>query len=112
MVGRFVQDFKCPLKVTFRPADIGGDGKSGADADFTPDTSPTTDTPPQGGDGAGTPTAGADTGGGFQAEAPTRAEPGEEATAGGFEKPEQGGDVEGFQADTSPTTDAPAQPDN
>ncbi len=96
----------------------GNDNNSTRTDTFTQDRGERTSTPPAADDNAGTPAS--TTGGGDQATGgvptesvtPTRAEPGEEATTGGFERPEQGGDVQGFKADTGQVADTPSQPDN
>jgi hypothetical protein len=75
----------------------GGNGSS-----FVLDTSPTTDTPPPIGDGTGTPTPDPD-----PVEQPNPAGDGDPATTGGYEQPPQGGDVDGYEADNSDTTDTP-----
>jgi hypothetical protein len=105
-IGGFLQGFRCTPKA--KQTSFGGGGGGNADGNFRPDNSPTTASPPADGDNAGTSTAGGDGTGDTDAETPTPAGDGEDSTAGGYEKPEQGGDVDGFQADNSPTTDTPA----
>lgn len=105
-IGGRLQGVICPHKAVKSSFSAGGGGGGGNDnKSIKADNSSTTNNPPERGDNAGTPAGG--TGGAPEGEKPTRAEPGQESTAGGFEKPEQGGDVYGFQADNSPTTDSP-----
>ena len=97
VVGEVVLQKSCKGKKPTHSA--GGSG----DTPIAADTTPVTNTPPVDGDGAGIPAPTPK-----PAEAPKPAGDGGPATQNGNERPPQGGDVDGYEADNSPVTDAPA----